>query len=910
MLCEDIKDKTKIDLHDDYKKGNYFIIYTLVFAIVATAFFAWVLFSGRSLILLGDGSDQHYTALKYYGLYLRNILKTLVKENRLVIPEWDFYIGEGSDIMTVLGYYVIGDPLALVSAFVPMRYTHYLYTFLCILRIYLSGVSFSLLAFGTGKKNLFAVMSGALSYSFCSWTILAGVHPFFVNPMIYFPLIILGIEKMIKIKSPWLFTAMVSIAAASNFYFFYIISVLAMVYTVVRLILLYGRNIRLFFIKILYIGFFALTGVSISGIFLVPVLMALLHDTRMGTGQIFHLLYPLEYYRALPEALVSPSGSYYLYISMTVPAILAVMLLFINKDSSKILRILSIICVIVMIFPMFGRFLNGMSYMTNRWSWAFDLLCAYILLDRWDEILAFSKDIQVRIIILCVCFYSIVTVCNTSETGALITSIFLMVITVILMIVIKADDNVRRKQVILLIVSGVSIIGFGFWHYSPYGNNTADELVANDKVGDLSQDMVYDILGDNNEYIRITGKGLRDNSNVLQRISATQYYWSMSNPYMNDYRKSMEMMESLSHSYTGYDMRSSILALSGVDYCITPISQTADKPYGFSYYDEGAGSREGEDFAVYKNDLALPLGYCYETYVDPEIYEESDPISKQQLQLDTVYLGNYKPLLVEKDRHAADAVKTDGNVVYHNVKITGKKNITELANGGITVDASEGGESIGLEFDGAPDSEIYIRFSGIEYENTDDPLNYARSTFIRFSNSRGTEKLLNYRTPDFPGSSGRDNYIINMGYSEDVLGEVDVAFLQKGKYTIKNVEVYTVPMGALTDKIVRLRNNVLDNITMDVDRVSGTIVLEKPSIMVMSIPYSDGWNAYVDGELTDVFPGNERYLAIELKPGVHLVDFQYQNPYRRLGLIVSLAGFTCLIFGLKRQSFFRDFSAV
>ena len=77
----------------------------------------------------GDGWYQHYKCLVYYSQYLRQILKDLLTLHRLVIPHWDFYIGEGADIINAMHYYVIGDPFALFSVFVPLRFMHHFFSF-------------------------------------------------------------------------------------------------------------------------------------------------------------------------------------------------------------------------------------------------------------------------------------------------------------------------------------------------------------------------------------------------------------------------------------------------------------------------------------------------------------------------------------------------------------------------------------------------------------------------------------------------------------------------------------------------------------------------------------------------------------------------------------------------------------
>lgn len=96
------------------------------------------------MIWNGDGLGQHYIALTYYGKYLRGIVGELFSNGNFTLPLWDFSIGYGGDILTTFNYYVIGDPLNLLSILVPASKTEYLYSFLVLLRLYLAGISFSM----------------------------------------------------------------------------------------------------------------------------------------------------------------------------------------------------------------------------------------------------------------------------------------------------------------------------------------------------------------------------------------------------------------------------------------------------------------------------------------------------------------------------------------------------------------------------------------------------------------------------------------------------------------------------------------------------------------------------------------------------------------------------------------------
>ena len=207
------------------KKADFYILYTIVFAAISLFIYSCFYFNGKSLIWSHDGVPQHINALAYYGKYLRNVLQTLVTEHKLSLPMWDMHIGYGSDILTTLHYYAIGDPLTLLSVFVPEKDTEILYELLIFLRIYLAGITFSIYCFYR-KNPKQATFLGSLVYIFAGWTIYASMkHPYFSNPMIYLPLVLMGIEKIYKKEKPYLFICATAVAAMSNFYFFYMIRI-------------------------------------------------------------------------------------------------------------------------------------------------------------------------------------------------------------------------------------------------------------------------------------------------------------------------------------------------------------------------------------------------------------------------------------------------------------------------------------------------------------------------------------------------------------------------------------------------------------------------------------------------------------------------------------------------------------
>ena len=85
------------------------------------------------------------------------------------------------------------------------------------------------------KKRSYGTVIGALVYVFSGFCFRLGLrHPFFINPMIYFPLLCLGIEKIYQRERPYVFIFAVCVSAMSNYYFLYMLTIFAVIYAWIR----------------------------------------------------------------------------------------------------------------------------------------------------------------------------------------------------------------------------------------------------------------------------------------------------------------------------------------------------------------------------------------------------------------------------------------------------------------------------------------------------------------------------------------------------------------------------------------------------------------------------------------------------------------------------------------------------
>ena len=158
---------------------RFFWCYTLGFLLCAAGCYCWFLIKGKTLIVDSDGWRQHFAAFVYLGQYGREVARTLLATHKLVLPQWDFSIGLGSDVLTTLHFYAIGDPLDLLSVVCPTRYAAYLYSFYPCCDCISAGLASVLSAFVKKQRRLGGITVGALVYVFTLYSLfIVSHHPF------------------------------------------------------------------------------------------------------------------------------------------------------------------------------------------------------------------------------------------------------------------------------------------------------------------------------------------------------------------------------------------------------------------------------------------------------------------------------------------------------------------------------------------------------------------------------------------------------------------------------------------------------------------------------------------------------------------------------------------------------------
>ena len=114
----------------------------------------------------------------------------------------------------------------------PKEHTEILFHVLVILRIYLAGITFSVFARSRGNRSS-AVLAGVPIYLFSDTVLYFSCNIHFFNPFDIFSVDSLGVDKGFdRKKGPGIYIVALIISACSNFYFFYMLGILTVIYAV------------------------------------------------------------------------------------------------------------------------------------------------------------------------------------------------------------------------------------------------------------------------------------------------------------------------------------------------------------------------------------------------------------------------------------------------------------------------------------------------------------------------------------------------------------------------------------------------------------------------------------------------------------------------------------------------------
>ena len=908
------------------RRKTYWRCYTIAFLIALAGTLLVYFVNLRSFMWGVDGLEQYYPYFVYEGQLIREVVGGLLAGQGLQIPLWSFQLGFGTDIPSTLD--VFFDPLNLLSGLCPEQYSEYLFQLLIVVRFYLAGVTFSMLALRFSPSR-FAVLAGALLYVFCGTSFEAFLWPGSMWPMILFPLLLLGVEKIIAGERPFTFIAAAMLFFLTSYYFSYMACLLLIPYCAARVIVTgVGRSPARFIMWTLKLLGFLLVGICIAGVALVPTVMALLGLDRVSdTSVSVPLFYSLDQVLATVAGFVGTAniGSD-CYMGFGAAAVLACALMFVRKRTDRLLKAAFIAGSLMLVLPIAGSIMNGFNYATNRWVWAYALLVCFIVVRYLPDLMDLDGGERRRLFIIACAVSALIVlipVTRNEHNGYALCIMFALMVALF-----WKDLSYIAHRLAVGICVVVSIWVSAIYFIAPEEGGWAKAAppfsFMYDYLTDFSPNWQVAGIDDNGlwryDADMASSQERKRNDSAVLGLMGVDFYNSAYNDHIDRYFTEMGVCESeINFSYKHFGDRPILDTLAGVKYMI--VKDGCTPPYNYDDPERVVAGGPSFDIStqVFEGENVLPLAYTYGSTIPREAYESFTPAQKQEALLQGIVLEEGAD---SRDSNASGAgpvlsaslPTTELSFDQREVpfEVTSSSGI-DFEDGRII--ARNGGAWMTLSFDGLDASETYVAFDNLNYRALSpidlmgeqfDALPWYKQVWQRIKTSSWTEpnvyfihfesdtgyqgRFIQNWNSSFHLYGGKSDWLVNLGYAQDGQTFATISFTQPGLYTFDDLEVVCQPMGSFDQRVDALKSDVVDDLRFGVNEIAGSVDLDESKAVFFSVAYSDGWKAFVDGAEVPVYRANTGFMALELGAGAHDIKLRYWTPGLTLGIVMSIAG--------------------
>ena len=131
-----------------------------------------------------------------------------------------------------------------------------------------------------------------------------------------------------------------------------------------------------------------------------------------------------------------------------------------------------------------------------------------------------------------------------------------------------------------------------------------------------------------------------------------------------------------------------------------------------------------------------------------------------------------------------------------------------------------------------------------------------------------------------------------MGYSEKPLSEITITFGEVGDYDCSSIYFARQPVAPILENLSVLQKANTATIEflptgVDIDVGASQTDKDNERFVFVSLPYSDGWSATLDGQPVEIEKANVGFMAIPVDDSAHTITMRYSTPGLRTGARIS-----------------------
>ncbi len=748
-----------------------------------------------------------------------------------LLYSWD--VGLGINFSALYAYY-LASPLNWLLLLCPKGLILEFMTYMIVVKIGLAGVAmcwylrrrFPEQTLGCSVIAILYALSGYISAY--SWNLM------WLDCIILFPLIMLGLERLVRGESAMLYVIALGLSILSNYYISIMTCIFMVIYFICLNVLEGMGNARVVGLRVLRFGLYSLIAGGLAAVTLLPEIYAL----QMTASSDFNFPQTATQYftiidmfaRQMPFVETEQGLDHWPNIYAGALVFLLLPLYFMNRKIELREKIVNGLLLVFFYLSFSVNILNfiwhGFHYPNSlpcRQSFIYIFLILVLCYEAWLHRAASSAKEVNASFGMAIAFLLVAQKVVTDD--AIHFSVFyLSGLFVLLYYYFLYTERTRTKRAhhwtvlaMLVIVSVEATLNMAVTSVTTTSrtayvsdNQDVEKLVQAVRAED---DGFY-------RFEKITRKTKDDGA--WMNFPSVSLFSSTAYAHCSDFFKRMGM-ESSTNAYSITGSTPLMNMLMSVKYGIYSEEPQAPGEMGLSYIASSGVT------SIYQTEFALPLGYM---------------LSDAALESWDTHAGT--PALAQNSLcEALDCAPVMDSV------------LGEFYDSDYSFTADQAGEYY-----------AYVNNAAVKQVT---------------ANFGYTEKSFNNVDRGF---------LLELGYLE--AGDT-VTLHSKTEGQSVSADVYRFDYNALRELQDVLQDERLELTSWKDTKLSGTITTEKGGVMMTSIPYDPGWKVFVDGVETDITEVKDTFLGVELTPGTHTIELRFMPQGLVLGGLITALSLAMLL---------------
>ncbi len=747
-------------------------------------------------------------------------------------------------------------------------------------------------------KNDFTLPAFGIMYSFCGFFIAYYWNIMWIDAMYLLPLVALGIEKLINEKKAKLYISALAVTFFANYYMAFMICVFAVLYFLVYYFATHSikdydkaprqvevKNDRFVnkksdcirYSSFLSRGFLFASSSCLSAALMAFVLIPTLFILQACSATSGQFPEELSNYNTVFDFLAN-------HLASVVPTIR-------SSGDTVIPNVYSGILTLVLVplyllckkIPLKEKIANTLLLGVFFFAFNFNIPNFVIHAFHFPNDLPFRFSFIYSFFIITIAYKALLHIRDFSGKELLTAGVALIGFIVIVEEIGQGNVSINTVAISIIFTAVYCVVLWLMKNPAYYQPTVAlllmccvfaEASIANTNNFEITQQKPNFVNG-YNEFRTLKGKLDSDEGNDYYRMELTDINTLMDNCWFNYNGASVfssMAYEKVANSQRDLGMKGNYIN-SYVYNLQTPV-YNAMMSLKYIVDNEGLDMNEqlfshvasvGE-FAAYKNNYYLPIGYC----VDSAIKDWETDSSDNPFDIQAAYW--------EKATGLTD-VFTKVELSDVNIVNIDEANSTFNGENFFYSKADSGSEA-------SATADYYIRESGNIYvyvkTDTCESVNVSCGDF--------------YKTQTI-----KEAYILDIGYhSQDEVLSIELPFKEESDSGAVACYVYTLNENVFGSGYKRLVDGGIEIEEFTDTKIKGTVNASENCVFYTSVPYDEGWSVTVDGEKVEIFDiADKTFIGFDLTEGEHKIEMSYSPRGLGSGICISfVAWFYVAVFSL------------